>query len=133
MQLLCDEDVGAGVPRALYNVGYSARALVDLKWGGKPDVKWLAMAGQNNWLVFSCNKRMLLVQDEKQAIIDHKVGIVFLTNGEEHSPRVLKLLLNRWHWLESIDKPEDKPFAYFLSLNGRISQTFTYRGIKLRL
>jgi len=133
MLLLCDEDVGTGVPHALSEVGYKAHALVDLGWAGKPDVEWLAWAGENDWLVLSANKRMLLVPNEKQAIIDNKVGIVFLTRGMAYPAKVLRLLLAKWQWFESIDNQGNKPFAYFLSPNGRVAQTFTYRGEKLRL
>ena len=83
MILLCDDDVGTGVPNALKAVGYPAFSLQHLGWGGKPDIWWLAQAGDNGWLVFSCNKKQLKVKRERQTIIDHKVGVVYLTNGEE--------------------------------------------------
>ena len=87
MILLCDEDIGTGVPAALTAVGYDARALVRQGWGGRPDVEWLAWAGNAGMLVLSCNKKMLRVPSERQAIIDSNVGIVFLTTGEERPAR----------------------------------------------
>ena len=129
MILLCDEDIGTGVPTALTAVGYDARALVRQGWGGRPDVEWLAWAGGAQMLVLSCNKKMLLVPTERQAIFSNNVGIVFLTTGEERPARVLLTLLRRWDALEEIDSATTRPFAKFLSPNGRISDR--YRGLSL--
>ena len=126
MILLCDEDVGTGVPNALDLVGLEARALVRLGWGGRPDIEWLAWAGQQGHLVFSCNKKMLLVPSEKDTIIQEKVGIVFLTNGEEHLAKVLRLLLTKWEVLEFLNDTEPRPFARFLSPNGRLTDRYRH-------
>ena len=80
-------------------------------------------------LVLSCNKKMLLVPTERQAIVNDNVGIVFLTTGEERPARVLLTLLRRWDTLEEIDSATPRPFAKFLSPNGRISDS--YRGVRL--
>jgi hypothetical protein len=127
--LLCDEDIGTGVPTALTAVGYDARALVRQGWGGRPDVEWLAWAGNAGMLVLSCNKKMLRVPSERQAIIDTKVGIVFLTTGEERPARVLLTLLRRWDALEKLDSTTPRPFAKFLSPNGKIKDS--YRDLRL--
>ena len=58
MILLCDEDIGTGVPKALTSVGYDARSLTGMSWGGQPDQFWLTKAGQLKFLVLSCNKKM---------------------------------------------------------------------------
>lgn len=129
MILLCDEDIGTGVPNALHAVGYDAHSMVGMGWQGRPDVEWLALAGQAGMLVLSCNKKMLLVPTERQAIVSNNVGIVFLTTGEERPARVLLTLLRRWEALEEIDSATPRPFARFLSPNGRISDS--YRGVRL--
>ena len=105
MILLCDEDVGVGVPQALDAVGYDARSLVSMGWGGRPDEFWLTKAGELEWLVQSCNKKMLKVAAEKDTIIRERVGIIFLTSGEEHPPKVLMRLLKKWPDLESLPPP----------------------------
>ena len=129
MILLCDEDIGTGVPNALHAVGFGAHSMVGLGWQGMPDVEWLALAGSAGMLVLSCNKKMLTVPSERQAIIDNKVGIVFLSTGEERPARVLLTLLRKWDALELLDSAESRPFARFLSPNGRLSES--YRGLSL--
>lgn len=124
MILLCDEDVGTGIPKALNLVGYETRYLHKLGLAGAPDTKWLTIAGQKGWLVFSYNKKMFKVPSERETIMREKVGIVFLTSGTEYNPNVLKLLLSKWHILEFIWDTEERPFAWFLSPNGRMSKKF---------
>lgn len=121
MILLCDEDIGTRIPRALSLVRYRTTSIVQRGWAGWADTRWLKIAGNKKWLVFS-SKKMLQTQDELDTIKSEKVGIVFLTNGEERLPHVLKLLLNKWEWLHQIDTKEKRPFAFFLYPNGRIKK-----------
>jgi hypothetical protein len=122
MILLCDEDVGTRVPKALKLVGIkNVKSMVDSSFGlGKHDVEWLKGVGERGWLAFSCNKRMLDVPEERDTIVAEKVGIVFLTSGQEYIHQVLRLLLNKWEWLENIDQTTPRPFAYYLYPYGRI-------------
>jgi hypothetical protein len=122
--LLCDEDVGTGVPRALAFVDYPAHALYDCGLSGQGDVDWLTVAGRGGLLVFSRNKRMLKVPQERATIINERVGIIFLTTGQESPARMLRLLLNKWDVLEFLDTQEQRPFARFLSPNGQLSVRF---------
>lgn len=124
MILLCDEDVGTRAPRALGLVGYPAHALFDLGLAGRPDVDWLTFAGREGYLVFSRNYKMLTVRSERETITNEKVGIVFLTSGEESPAMMLRLLLNRWDALDFLDRNEPRPFARFLTPRGHLSNSF---------
>ena len=124
MILLCDENVGTGVPKALTAVGYDARSLVGMGWGGFPDEFWLERAGQNGWFVLSCNKRMLKVTAELNTIVRERVGIIFLTSGEEHPRTVLLRLLRKWEDLELLWNTTPRPFARFFYANNKISEKF---------
>ena len=61
MILLCDEDVGTGVPKALTLVDCKAKSIHGLHWDAWPDVDWLTQVGRKGWLAFSCNKKILKV------------------------------------------------------------------------
>ena len=124
MILLCDEDVGTSVPKALNLVGCETRYMRKLGWAGKPDVEWLSEAGQNEWLVFSYNKKILKVPSERETIIREKVGIIFLTNGTEYTRNILRLLLAKWDTFELLWATVERPFARFLSPNGRLSDKY---------
>ena len=120
MILMCDEDVGSRVPGALKLVGLQTISLADNAWKGMIDLAWLQKAGEAGWLAFSCNRAMLDVPAEREAIVNYSVGIVFLTSGHEHPRDTLRLLLNKWKWLELIDSTVLRPFAYYLSPSGRV-------------
>lgn len=133
MILLCDEDVGAGIPHAPRDVGLDARGLYHIGLGGIADVEWLAIAGERGWLVFSHNKKMLAVPHEKKAIIDFNVGIVFLTTGEENTVNQLRMLLNRWSSLETLDATVPRPFARFIRPNGPMTESYNFKGTRLSI
>lgn len=120
MILFTDEDMGTTIPRFLKRIGLKEiRWLIGMFPQGAEDVLWLARAGRQGWLVFSCNKAMLNVEVERDTIIREKVGIVFLTSGQENLANIARLLLNKWTWLESIDQNIERPFVFFLYPSGR--------------
>ena len=85
-----------------------------------PDVRWLSDAGRNGWLVVSCNKDILNVAEERETLERERVGIVFLTSGQENSAAVLRLLLNKIPWLEAIDREIPRPFVYLVNIRGHV-------------
>ncbi|MBI3979226.1 MAG: hypothetical protein HY331_13665 [Chloroflexi bacterium] len=85
---------------------------------GTPDKDWLPRVGSQGYLVFSCNTGMLNAEEERNLLVQHKVGIVFLTTGQATGFQMLKLVLHHWGWLETVDA-QPRPFVYKLSLRGR--------------
>ena len=128
MILLCDENLGK-IPQALALVGYDTRYFKSLGWSGKKDIEWLPWVGQNQWLLFSCNKKQLIVPSECNAILENNVGVVYLTNGEEHPAKILGLLLKKWEILELLWDTTERPFARFLHPNGIL--TVKYKNLQL--
>ena len=123
MILLCDEMLGKAIPESLRSIGYPVTRLFRVRLDGKPDTEWLTIAGRRGWLVISKNKRMLLVEDEKNTIIREKVGIIYLTQDIQDQPRLLRLLLNKWAWISQQDG-RTRPFASFIHPNGRTSEVY---------
>ena len=120
MILFFDNDIGRGVPDALHSVDIRVLSVLRrYRRGNTPDTRWLRDAGQNGWLVISCNKDILNVDEERELIISERVGFVFLTSGQDKAREILKLVLAKWSWLERIDREVERPFVFFLGLNGR--------------
>ena len=122
MKLFFDEDVGKGIPRALHRVG--ASDVDNIGKGrhigrGTPDEDWLPYAGRTGLLVFSFNTGILAAQAQRELLIRERVGAVFLTTGQERAFDVLRLILNQWAWLETIDAGTARPFAYLLTMRGK--------------
>ena len=97
-----------------------------MRWIGKPDTEWLTRAGQKGWLVLSKNKKMLMVDYERETIIREKVGIIFLTEDIQDQHKLLRLILNKWEWICQQDTRE-RPFASFLHPSGRTSEVYRDR------
>lgn len=129
MILLCDEDIGRGVPHALSDVGYHTVSVAQRGWIGRPDIELLETAGQNGWVFLSANKKMLQVPYERDAIVDSKVGVVFLTSGEERIVKVLQLLLRKWDDLDLLDRTEPRSFVRLLNMRGQLLNQ--HRGLNL--
>ena len=109
------------MPEALKAVGLKADYVsnrLKVRKGTK-DPDWLPYVGRSGLLLFSCNKAMLDVEAELRIYIAEKVGAVFLTNGQERKADVLRLILNKWDWLEEINRSVERPFAYEITISGR--------------
>ena len=116
-----DENLGTKIPQALKLLGLRVIPGASKRYGaGQVDIDYLKRAGQKGWLAISANKRMLEVPDEKEAIINHEVGIVFLTDSHMSRPALMLLLLRKWAWLTEIDTNELRPFAYYLYPYGKV-------------
>ena len=121
MILYFDEDIGKGVPSALFGVNLKTVLWKAKRYGSAtrtPDTRWLTDVGRKNWLAFSCNTEILNVETERELIEQGNVGIVFLTSGQENGADVLRLVLNKWKWLESIDTQVDRPFVFTIRIDG---------------
>ena len=115
-----DENMGYRIPSALKLLRLKVIPGVKKEQGGgQDDIAYLKRAGQKGWLAISANKHMLDVQSERDTIISEKVGIVFITDGQMKRPDLMLLLLKKWDWFETIDKEEQRPFAFYLYPSGR--------------
>ena len=61
---------------------------------------------------------MMQQPHERQAIIDHKVGVVLLDAATERAEEVLAFLLRRKSWLVAVSR-QTRPVVYQTSLRGR--------------
>ena len=130
MRLFVDEDFGRGIPEALRalkicrTVQHVRRVFKKrIKRGEFPDgVKdedWIPFAGRGGWLVLSSDTGILDADTQRELWISENVGGVFLTTGQENRVKVMQLLLRKWDWLETIDKKQQRPFAYLMPISGR--------------
>lgn len=116
MILFFDEDMGIVIPKFLRGADEEV------------DVLWLRARFPNEgdprrqdvgWLVISCNKNMLDVEFERQAILDHRVGIVFFASGQIGRLAMMRAILNKWDWLKAVASTGSRPFVHYLYAHGR--------------
>ena len=123
MILICDENVGTQVVEKLQQRGYDALSFRNLGWLGESDVVWLPKAGGiSDSIVISRDRSMLDERAELQAIIDHNVGIVFLTGGQLTIERMAQTLVENWAQLEELHHNTPRPFIRFLTSSGNLRQ-----------
>ncbi len=125
MILFFDEDMGTTIPKFLSDADRD----VDIRWllalypnesdPRRQDVGWLKEAGRNGWLVISCNKKILTVEFERQAIVEHNVGIVFFASGQIGRLAMMRAILTKWEWLKAVDSTVTRPFVHYLYARGR--------------
>ena len=128
MKLFFDEDMGSGVPKALYDLNLDG---VSVLWAVKvfrkrrragekiSDEIWIPFAGQAVSLAISANRAILESDPQRELLIEHNVGSVFMASGEYSNFDTMKLLLRKWGWLNAIHLNEPRPFAYIVNLAGR--------------
>ncbi len=88
----------------------------------EPDIQWLARVGKKGWLGLSCNKDILNVPEERDALVNNGAGVVFFSTGNLHPKDKLFLLLRRWEWMEKVDSTENRPFAFYLYPTGQVKK-----------
>ena len=123
MRLFVDEDTGAGVARALKELGVDVRHIGGggAPRRGTPDERWIPIAGREGRLVLSRNLRILITDAEVDTLVRENVGIVFLP---QHLDRLslMQLLLRYWAKIEALYEGAQRPFAYFMGTGGRLSK-----------
>ena len=67
---------------------------------------------------------MLKVKAERDTIVQHQVGIVFFTSGQEHPRITLLRLLKKWDDLKLLLETTPRPFARFLSGRNQLLDKF---------
>ena len=86
-----------------------------------PDDHWMRDATTAGWLVLTQDRHILERGWERQAIIDHDVGLVLLRPANAVNFGVLSFIIRRMDWLRQINR-EARPFVYRTSLRGRPSK-----------
>jgi hypothetical protein len=62
---------------------------------------------------------MLEAERQSRLLMKERVGAVFRNTGQATAFEILRLILNKWQWLEEIAENEPRPFVYVMTLRGR--------------
>ncbi|MEJ5222030.1 MAG: hypothetical protein WHT63_08500 [Tepidiforma sp.] len=108
MKLFFDENFGSVVPGALDHVRAPAESFERPRRGGPvapgaTDVEWLIWVGQNGYIGLTEDLAILRSDIELDIARRAGAGVVFFPTGQAPRWRVLRMLLQRWEWLEEVD------------------------------
>ena len=130
MILYCGENISPSLPEALREQGYDARSFRSMQWLGRLDVDLLPLVGEfDDALVLSRDRAMLDDTDELEAIVASRVGIVFLTSGQQSTESMVQIVVDSWGKLEELHENTPRPFVRFLTTTGTIRERFHGRGL----
>ena len=72
---------------------------------------------------------MLDDPDERQAIIDNNLGVVFLTSGQQPVEDLIQLVADNWYQLYHLHNNTPRPFARFLMTTGNLRERLHGRSL----
>jgi PIN domain-containing protein len=75
-----------------------------------PDVEWLPVVGQREWVLISKDKRIRRNHLERAALLHAGVRAFFLTSGNLGGAEMAKVLLRQLGRLERLARDEEAPF-----------------------
>ncbi len=115
-ELFLDRSLGPlQVPRLLRKFGL--RLVTLSEHYGRPrdqeirDAEWLELAGSNGWVVFTKDKRIGRLQDQREAIIGNQVRCFYLANQNVAAEEIVRRFLrNLPRIVKACDHPG--PFLY---------------------
>ncbi len=84
-----------------------------------PDVEWLRIAGDNQWVVILRDKRIRRRPGERRRLQEHGLRVFCLTGAGNYSRwQTLELLVRRWEQIERIARDEPGPYIYAVTQGG---------------
>lgn len=88
--------------------------------GEMPDDEWMAVVGPRGWIVLSQDRKWHVVEVEKAAVSQHKLGCVYFPDGDRWQTLCLFTRTSK----KIIDEVNSRtpPYIIEITRNGRITE-----------
>ena len=84
-----------------------------------PDIEWLGIAGRQEWVVVTKDRKIRTRPGERNALVDAGVRSFCATHAGNYTMwELLKLLVARWDDMEEIAMNVPGPYIYSVTKNG---------------
>ncbi len=119
--IFIDRSIPKSVATALKAVRDDVLWLDDYFPHDTKDADWLPIAGQNDWLVITRDKKIRTRPGERRAILENNVGCFCLTQKQDPTRwQYLKLLVQTLDQMESSFATTPRPFIYRVDQLGKL-------------
>ncbi len=117
--IFIDRSVPRGVADAVKRMREDVLWLEDRFPHDVPDTEWLAMAGDEGWLVITHDTNIRTRPGERRAIVEHGVGCFILSYKQPLNKReIVDLIASTLDEMERKFEETTRPFIYTISENG---------------
>jgi hypothetical protein len=121
--MFVDRSLGKfAVAGSLRSAGYPIACHDDHFKDDTPDDEWLALVGEKQWVALSADKNIRHKADLLEAVIAHKVRIVFLTSGQLSGVAQSALFSRCGRRIQDTLMSGHPPVAYGLTKDGKLSK-----------
>jgi hypothetical protein len=114
-----DECLGRGIALRLQTEGHDARAFDE--FAGKPDVEFLPIIGERQWVLITKDKNVRRNQLEVEAILNSDVRAFVVTAANFNHEQIAQLVLKAMPKITRISRQQG-PFVYNITASGIVSQ-----------
>ena len=118
MTFLIDNNLGPRLAHGMAEFGEDVKHLGDILPGDSPDVQILQFVGERGWILITRDKRVRFNPAEKQAILQFRVGTVFLGGKGLTACRIIQQLVRSWPNVKRLSKSANRPFAFLVNAAG---------------
>jgi len=117
--IFIDRSVPRGVADAVKKMRKDVLWLEDKFPQDVRDTEWLAMAGDEGWLVITHDTKIRARPGERQAIVEHGVGCFILSYKQPlKKGEIVDLIASTLDEMERKFEATPRPFIYTISKNG---------------
>jgi hypothetical protein len=123
-----DECLGRGIALRLRAEGHDAKAFDE--FAGKPDIEFLPIIGERQWILITKDKNVRRNQLEVEAILNSGVRAFVVTAANLNHEQIAQLVVKAMRRITRISRQQG-PFIYNLTASGIVSK-IPHRALRRR-
>lgn len=93
-----------------------------------PDVDWLEVCGENNWIVLAKDKNITKNLLERQVLLNSGVAAFFLTSGKYRGEEMAQAIIKALKRIANLIQSQRKPFIARINLTGKVELWLDHKG-----
>jgi predicted nuclease of predicted toxin-antitoxin system len=116
------------VPNALIEFGLNIEHHSTHFKQDAPDIEWLSVCGENNWVVLAKDKNIKKNPLEQRVLLNSGIAAFFLTSGEFKGEEMAQAIIKSLKRISNLIQSQRKPFIARINLNGTVKLWIDHKG-----